>query len=295
MIDPIQIESRTIEALDGYPLSALSVSPLRPKASVLISSGTGFPKEFYKRIAEAGAKRGFVCLLYDYRGIAGSKPESLRGFKAATTMWGRRDMPAAIDAAAALAPGKPLFTLGHSVGGHLIGFCPNSDRATAHAFVNVGSGYWGHHKAHYQFQALFFWLAYGPACLATLGYIPAGGMWGGTALPKGVFTQWRRWCFQEGYYGAELDRLHPNWFSRVREPIRSWGVSDDPIATRRATEVILALYSAAPTQIEWMTPGDLGQAAIGHQGLFSRKGEAFWARPFDWFEGFLPGSTARRS
>lgn len=283
----VQTETLTIDALDGYQLSAMSVVPERPKASVLISSGTGFPKEFYRRFAEAGAARGYACLLYDYRGIAGSAPKQMRGFDASMLIWGKRDMPAAITAAAKLAPGKPLFTAGHSVGGHLIGFCPNSDRARAHAFVNVGSGYWGRHMPHYRPQALFFWLAYGPACLAALGHIPGGGMWGGTALPKGVFTQWRRWCFDPEYYGGELGRLLPNWFDKVREPIRSWGMTDDPIATHGATADILKLYSAAVTEEVWLSPSDLGQDAVGHQGLFTRKGEAFWPQPFDWFDRSL--------
>lgn len=283
----IKTETLTIKALDGYPLSALSVVPEQPKAAVLISSGTGYPKEFYRRFAEAGAARGYACLLYDYRGIAGSAPKRMRGFKASTAMWGKRDMPAAINAAMALAPGKPLFTAGHSVGGHLIGFCPNSDRARAHAFINVGSGYWGQHKPRYRPQVLFFWLVYGPACLAALGHIPAGGLWGGTALPKGVFTQWRRWCFNPRYYGGELDRLQPNWFSRVREPIRSWGMTDDPIATKSASETILHLFKNASAEDVWLSPGDLGQDSVGHQGLFTRKGEAFWPQPFDWFDTHL--------
>ena len=294
MPDAFQIETRTITALDGYPLSALSVVPPRPRACVLISSGTGFPKEFYQRFAQAGARRGYACLLYDYRGIAGSAPERMRGFKADIIDWARRDMPAALNAAAGLVPGKPLFTAGHSVGGHLIGFCANSNRARAHAFINVGSGYWGHHQPHYKPQALFFWLVYGPACLAALGHIPPGGLWGGTALPRGVFTQWRRWCFRKHYYGSELDDLLPHWFDRVKEPIRSWGVSDDAIATRRAAQDILKLYSAAPREEIWLEPGELGQAFVGHQGLFTRKGEAFWPMPFDWFDSMIATSTAAR-
>ena len=289
----VRIEPHTITARDEYPLAALAVLPPRPKASVLISSGTGFPKEFYQRLADHGASRGFACLLYDYRGIGGSAPESLRGFETDVTIWGRRDMPAAIDAAEALAPGKPLFTLGHSVGGHLIGFAANADKAVAHAFVNVGSGYWGAHAAHYKPQALFFWFVYGPACLATLGYIPAGGLWGGTALPKGVFTQWRRWCLKSNYFGDELSALRPNWFSDVTQPIRSWGMTDDPIANQRSTPRLLKFYDRAPCEEIWMTPDELGQDSVGHQGLFTRKGDAFWPRPFDWFETLMDRDAAR--
>lgn len=280
----ISITDTPLSARDGYTLAATAFVPERPKAAVLISSGTGFPRHFYRHIAEQGAARGFACLTYDYRGIGGSAPQTLRGFRADMTMWGRRDLPAAIDAAEALAPGKPLFTLGHSVGGHLIGFAPNSQKASAHAFVNVGSGYWGKHSLAYRPQVLVFWLVYGPACLAALGHIPAGGLWGGTALPRGVFTQWRRWCFRPDYFGGELAALRPNWFSDVTRPIRAWGMDDDPIANRASTPDILKLYPNAPSQEIWLDPGELGQTAIGHQGLFTRKGEAFWPMPFDWFE-----------
>lgn len=127
-------------------------------------------------------------------------------------------------------------------------------------------------------------IAYGPACLAALGHIPGGGIWGGTALPKGVFTQWRGWCFNPRYYGGKLETLQPNWFHRVTQPIRSYGISDDPIATRGATQDILDLYTAAPRETVWLDPADLGQKAVGHQGLFTRRGEAFWSQPFDWFD-----------
>lgn len=278
-------ENLIIVAEDRVELAALALVPEAPKASILLSSGTGFPKEFYGRLAEAGAARGFAVLLYDYRGIAASSPATgLKGFKADMLDWGRLDMTAAGEQAMALAPGQPFFTLGHSVGGHLIGFSPIGPDAKGHAFLNVGSGYWAGSAWHYRPAALFFWLIYGPACLALKGYIPTGGLWGGTALPSDVFTLWRRWCFQPGYYGDLLDELMPHWFGEVRAPIRAWGATDDPIANPRTTHDILKLYSAATKENLWIKPADLGQKAIGHQGLMSRRCSAVWDDIYDWFE-----------
>lgn len=272
------------DARDGYSLSGRIITPEQPRAAVLVSSGTGFPKGFYRRIALAGAERGYACLIYDYRGIAGSAPEHMRGFAADIVDWGRLDFPAALDRTQALAPGKPLFTLGHSVGGHLVGLADNSVTARAHAFICVGSGHWGRHLAHYRPRARFFWSVYGPACLAVKGYIPPGGVWGGTALPRDVFLQWRRWASMPGYMGDDLDAIGANVFDRITAPIRSFQFSDDPIATRPAAQDILDLYTAASCEIVALTPQDLATDRIDHSGAFRRGAEAFWPMPFDWFD-----------
>ena len=88
-----------LEARDGFAVSAQSICPPSPRAAVLISSGTGFPKELYARLAAYGAERGYASLIYDYRGIAGSAPQTMRGFQADIMDWARLDFPAALDAA----------------------------------------------------------------------------------------------------------------------------------------------------------------------------------------------------
>lgn len=280
----IREEEIRFEARDGYSLSGRTIVPDNPRAVVLISSGTGFPKEFYRRIALAGAERGYACLIYDYRGIGGSAPENLRGFRADILDWGRLDFPAALERARRLAPDGPLFTLGHSVGGHLVGLADNANIARAHAFVCCGSGHWGRHKPGYRPRVMFFWFGYGPACLALRGFIPPGGLWGGTALPRDVFLQWRRWASMPGYFGDDLDAIGEHHFDRVTGPIRSYVFTDDPIATEAAAQDILDLYSAAPHTITSLAPRDVGAVRIGHAGALRRGAEGFWPMPFDWFD-----------
>lgn len=290
----VREKSLTVTAADGFELAATAFLPEVPKASVLLSSGTGFPKEYYARLARAGAERGFAVLTYDYRGIAGSVPASgLKGFGADMLDWGRLDMTAAGEAAMALVPGKPFFTLGHSVGGHLVGFSPIGLNAAGHAFLNVGSGYWGKSAWHYRPMALFFWLVYGPACLALKGYIPGGGAWGGTALPRHVYTLWRQWCFKPGYFGEVLDDLAPHYFDQIQAPIQSWGVMDDPIANPRTTPDILKLYSSAPKQEIWLRPADHGLRNIGHQGLMRRRSAAIWPQIYAGFENVIADGALR--
>ena len=288
MSTPIHESDIRFDARDGYQLSGLIIAPQAPKAAVLISSGTGFPKELYRRMARQGAAMGYACLLYDYRGIGGSAPQQMKGFKADIVDWGRLDFAAALDRAQALVPDGPLYTIGHSVGGHLPGFADNGLKPAAHAMICAGTGYWGAHALSYRPTALFFWLAYGPACLALKGHIPAGGVWGGTALPRGVFEQWRRWAFKPGYFGDELDALGPHLFDTITAPVCDWTFTDDTLASRRSAEDLLAIYTAAPTQLLRLEPGEVGAPGVGHFGAFRQAAQGFWPMPFSWFDQVSP-------
>lgn len=56
-------------AKDGVQVAGRLLLPAKPETAVLISSATGFPKDFYLPFARYGAARGAVCLVYDYRGV----------------------------------------------------------------------------------------------------------------------------------------------------------------------------------------------------------------------------------
>ena len=176
----------TGHAADGYPLSMRLVSAAEPRMAVLVSSGTGFPKGFYERFARHLAERGAAVLTYDFRGIAGSRPDDLKAMAMDYPDWGRLDMPAALDALIEAAPGLRVVHVGHSVGGHFLGFMHNQDRIERHAFVSVGTGWWGGHHRSYNPLELFFWLGFGPFSPMRHGYIKGGGLWGGTDLPTTV-------------------------------------------------------------------------------------------------------------
>ena len=272
-------------AADGYPLSMRLISAPEPTVAILVSSGTGFPKGFYDRFARHLAGRGAAVLTYDYRGIAGSRPDDLAAMTMDYPDWGRLDMPAALDALIEAAPGLPVGHVGHSVGGHFLGFMPNQDRIARNAFVSVGVGYWGLHHRSYNALELFFWFGFGPLSLARHGYVKGGGLWAGTDLPRGVFETWKRWCLNPAYFREELrDRLRPHAFEAVTSPIRSWIFTDDPIANPRTAPLLLSVYPQAPADIVLRSGADYGVRRIGHEGAFRRGMEPLWDEIFDWLD-----------
>ena len=282
-MDAITVTDFTRPATDGFPLSMRLTTPTTATSAVLISSATGFPKGFYNRVARRLAERGAVVLTYDYRGIAGSRPDDLAAMEMDYPDWGRLDMPAAVAALGEAASGLPILHLGHSVGGHFVGFMPEPGLIDRHAFVSVGTGYWGKHHRSYNPAELFFWHGFGPWSLKRHGYVKGGGLWAGTDLPRGVFETWRRWCLAPGYFRDELaGRLRPHAFDLVTAPIRSWVFTDDPIATPTTARDLLGVYPNAAAEIVVRRPADQGVRRIGHDGAFRAGMEPLWDEIHDW-------------
>ncbi len=282
----VKVEDRIVRTADGWPLEATLFRPATPRMGVLVSAGTGFPRGFYARFARWMAERGAVVLTYDYRGVGGSRPEDLAAMTMDYPDWGRLDMPAALKALKTAAPGLPLFHVGHSVGGHFVGFMPNHGDIARHAFVSVGTGWWGgHHRTYNPFE-LVFWLVLGPRHLKRHGYVRSGRFWRGTDLPRGVFETWKRWCLKPAYFLDELTqgRLEPQRFADVKAPIRSWIFPDDPIATPRTAAALLKAYPNAPSEIVVRRRTDLGVRRIGHEGAFRRGVEPLWEEILAWFD-----------
>ena len=269
----------TFNAADGFPLSGrLMLPPEPPKAAVLISTATGFPKEFYLHFARHGVERGAACLIYDYRGVAGSAPKDLAHFKMDLPDWGRQDMAAALERLIEAAPGVPVAHVAHSVGGHFVGFMPNYSKIARHVFIGVGYGTWWKHKfPRQQLLDLFFWWLYGPFYLRLKGYIPAGGLWGGSTLPADAFRTWRRWSNKADYFLGELERLRPQHFNDITAPIVSYVFTDDPLITPENGRAFLQVFApSAKKEMRVRSPSDLGVKSLGHQNVFRRHNSAAW-------------------
>ena len=279
-----QTKDLELVAADGAVLSGRLVAHEAPSVCVLISSGTGFKKEFYQKTAEYFAARGAAVLLYDYRGIGASRTRA-HLLQANLPDWGSFDMRAGIDFLSATYPGLQISHLGHSAGGHLVGFAENQHRIAKHAFVACGSGTWYRHDLNRWAVELYFWWGLGTYALRRWGYLKPVGGWSGDPLPGPVFRTWRRWSSQRRYYADELRTgKQPHVFGDVTAPITSWVFSDDGIATERAAKDILDVYTNAPCTLKLVRPRDLQKRAIGHQGCFRSGFEALWQEWWDWLK-----------
>lgn len=273
----------TFDAVDGFTLEGTIYRSADPKIGILISPATGYPRSFYDLIARYLAARGAVVVTYDYRGNGGSGVDDLASSGIDYPDYGRLDTPAAIDLLERSAPGLELTHLAHSVGGHFFGLVPNHEKIKRHAFVSVGTGFWGGHHFKNRFFELFFWWGVGPYSLARYGYINRVGGWQGEPLPPKVFRTWRRWSQRRAYFTMDYDGImSPQHYEAVSAPIRSWVFPDDPIATDRAAADLLSAYPSAPSEIVKRSPSDIGAKRIGHDGGFRKGREALWGEYWEW-------------
>ncbi|GAA6163909.1 alpha/beta fold hydrolase [Pelagimonas sp. KU-00592-HH] len=286
----VYVEEVAFEAGDGWALVGDLYRGEAPQVAVLISAGTGFPRRFYRHVAAWLAARGAVVLTYDYRGIGDSGTENLAHSGIDYPDWGRHDMTAALEALEQVAPGLPLVTLGHSIGGQFVGFMGNHAKVARHAFVSVGSGYWGvHHRTRLPLE-LYFWWGFGTFSLWRWGEIRPVGGWGGAALPPEVFRTWRRWSQRRSYIKPDLAaRRWPHHFDEVAAPICAWVFPDDGIATPTAARDTLSCYPKAEKHLVVRKAQELGVSAVGHEGAFRKGREALWEELWLWLtDGQLP-------
>ena len=280
-----------LQAKDGYPLAArLWCLPehVFVHEAALINSGAGINCGFYDRFASFLADQGVPTLVYDYRGIGGSRPHSLRGFRASVEEWGSKDCTAAIDWLGERFPGASRVVIGHSVGGFVTGFATNGALIDRMLLVSAHTGYWRDYAVKARIPMYLLWHALMPAVTRVVGYFPGQRLRLLEDLPAGVALEWAARRKPDFWWHLKLadgkpDRALIQGLTRRFEAVRARTVairfSDDPFATKEATDRILGLYkNTAASRLVFGTADGEGRR-IGHFGFFSsRFRESLWPR-----------------
>ena len=271
-------------ARDGYVLAGTMRRPAtgEVKAVVVIGSATAVPRQFYGKFASYLSENGFTVLTFDYRGIGGSRPKSLRGFPAKMRDWASLDLAAAIDFAANEARNRPLLLVGHSFGGQALGLVPNNQKISRALLIAAQIGYWRLFPTPENYRVYVRLRFIGPALARLFGYLP-GWLGVGEDLPKGVFLEWAGWCMEPRYLFDDATLTARENFPRYIGALRAVGLADDKWAPPKAIELLLAGYTGAKPEHLTIAPGDVGATKIGHFGFFrAEHGETLWQQAAAW-------------
>jgi predicted alpha/beta hydrolase len=271
-----------VPAADGYSLAATLFAPDRPAERVaIVSAGMGIPRGFYARYAGFLASRGTAVATYDYRGIGGSRPARLRRFPATCSDCGERDLAGMIEWAATRFP--RVFTIGHSLGGQIVGLAANNARLAGMLAITSPSGYWRHWPFPLRLVLLAMWETVLPATAAGFGMFPARALGLGENVPEHVMREWSAWCRSPHYLAGPPGSARREGFERLTAPLRAYSFSDDRYAPRRAVDALLAFYPNARSEHRHLSPCEVGVPRIGHFGFFRESPtKALWSETVDW-------------
>lgn len=277
-----------LHALDGYELAAALYSPLTaqpPQRVGVLHCGGGIPAARYRRFARFLAEAGIPVLTYDYRGIGRSRPDGLRGLRAAIEDWTEFDCAGAIAWLRDRYPKAEMLGIAHSIGALIVGGAPNSAQQARLVLIGAHTGYHGDYCARYRIPMTALWHGVMPVLTRLLGYFPARRLRLGEDLPAGFALQWagRRSPElrpTETVPGYERLLMLLNHCADLQRPALLVSISDDAFATAAGTKRLLSYYPRLfPLQHVVFTPADAGVAALGHFGFFGRvAGAALWPR-----------------
>jgi predicted alpha/beta hydrolase len=247
-----------------------------PKAAIVLHGAVGVRAGFYRGFAAWLTTQGYACLTYDYRDFGASARGPLRASQANLVDWGLRDQPAALAALRVHVPDVPVWVIGHSLGGTMLGFHPMAGVARV---ITVGSGLvsLGDHPWPYRALAAFFWHGAPRLMTAVMGYLPGRAIGFGADLPAGVYRQWRAWCLRPGFWLGDVGRTLPAPDAGcVTAEMKIVAVADDDVVPPAAVWRIMALYPQARKRQMVLRAGDFGLRKIGHIGAFARANQVVW-------------------
>ncbi len=276
----------SIAATDGFALGATSFGSDRTRALV-IAPALGVPRAYYRRFASFVAARGWRVVTFDYRGIGGSRPDSLRGFEANMLDWAEKDLAGVIAHAKERLRADRLAVVGHSFGGAALGLAPNAAKVDALVAIGSGLGDLDLYPAPERYAFKAFMGGVIPALATTMGYFP-GKLGAGEDLPRGVALQWARWALSRDFFLGGKRAPRRDRFANMTAPARLYSFDDDWYAPRVVVDALAKVYDHAPVERRHVASTPYG--GIGHFGFFRPRFErSLWPE----VEAFLSGREER--
>ncbi len=265
-----------IEATFFRPAAAPDAAPRSAGArgSVLIVPAMGVAQGYYAPLAAWLAAQGYAAATFDFAGIGLSHNGGMRKLGVNILDWARHDCAAMLAAAEAMAPGRPLYWLGHSLGGQILGFVPGTERLSRAIMIGAGSGYWEDAPRELRRKAWWLWHVIAPVSMRLFGYFPGKRLRIAGDLPRGVMEQWRRWCLHPRYAVGVEGPAARAAFAAVTTPMTSLSFVDEEFISARAVAALHGFYSNAPTVMRRISPREIGAERIGHFGFFNARFES---------------------
>ncbi|BFM14043.1 alpha/beta fold hydrolase [Maricurvus nonylphenolicus] len=279
----MNVQSVILTCADQQTLAAQFYECDAPKGVVVIGSALGVSQHYYKRFAHYLVDQGFHALTFDYRFTGDSEAKGLAN-SISMLDWGRQDIEAAI--AFAESKGLPVYFVGHSIGGQLLGMAPSATKLSKIVLVASSAPYWrrwsfpGNLKIAFTAKVLF------PLVTAFNKQFPCKtfGL-GNIDIPSPFIRQWASWMLKRDYlFDAGLGVATEN-YANLKQDVLSLGFSDDDLAPEVNVSHLLTFFPNTNSELKMLSPHEGGMKALGHTGYFREDAKAtFWTQLVNWLE-----------
>lgn len=259
---------------------------------MIINPATSVRCRYYFRFAVYLFERGFDVIVYDYRGIGESRPETLRGFDTCWIDWGYLDFDAVLKYADRSFPGQPIYVVAHSVGGFVLGFAKSNHLIQRIFMVGAQYAYWGDYASGAKLRMFVKWHMVMPLITSLFGYFPGKRLGWLEDTPKGVVWNWvfSRKRFEDTWTGRESIRYPDKsalmkQFLAITASTLAVSVTDDEFGTISAVERLLKYFGHSPRTHLRISPKSIAEPSIGHFNFFNIRFEnKLWQIPLTWLE-----------
>jgi len=281
-------EKFTIIARDGYELGASGFTPDEniEKKIVIICGTLATPRYFYASLGCFLSTQGFPAVIFDYRGIGESAPDSLRGFSGNLSDWGQKDLAAVLDWVHREFPDFQIMVIGHGVGGLLPAMAPNNHLidglitiSTANHHPSYFKGHRGARRIRITTQVVM------PPMVKSLGYVPTKRLKLRADLPKNVFFQWSKWRRWPDYLFADEDLGARQTAAGLKCPVMATIVEDDMWAPEAAVKAFHQHLANAYVTYWPLKPAEYHIDKFGHFGPITSQARGhLWADFAQWID-----------
>jgi len=292
----MRCQDKKIVARDGFELAATVFDPDPRRYSgrvVVIASAMGVKRGFYRHYAFRLAEEGLPVVTFDYRGIGGSIPASLRAPDASLRDWGDKDLAAAIAWVREVFPEASVLVVAHSVGGQIFGLAGNRDIVRGVVAVASQSGYWKHWSGASRLGIWLLWHLLIPVLARGRRSFPARALRLGEDVPSGVAREWAFWGRHPQYLMGRLSEEARRGYEQYSGSVRAYSFTDDTFAPEGSVKGFLRFYPGARREHRRIDPGDLDLKSIGHFGFFRQEvGDVLWHETLAWLTSLRPEQVA---
>lgn len=258
-----------ITAADGHEFDATLWEPsdMPPSAVVMCSPAMGVPGRFYDRFAQSLAIEGIAAATFDLRGIGSSSLRADRKTDFGYYELVEFDYPALVTTLRHRLPDRPLFLMGHSLGGQVncLYASVNAEVPSGLILIACSSVYW--RKWSFPKSLGVLVLQQTAIALSRLfGYFPGRALGFGGREARRTIRDWARQG-RTGEYRVEGSSYDfEASLSFLHLPVYALSFTDDGLAARAATEHLISKMPKSKATKEHISPRDLDVQKVGHFG-----------------------------